>query len=94
MRRNTSAFWMRKVLASSWNPGNTRLMVLFDPGRIKRGLLPLNESGPHPMEGRSYTLAIDGEWKEANGQPLGQETDPLYPITTPGSLEPPRTSVF
>ncbi len=35
-----------------WDTTNTRLTVLFDPGRIKRGLLPLNESGPNIQEGR------------------------------------------
>ena len=29
-----------------WDAGNQRLTVLFDPGRIKRGLVPTNEIGP------------------------------------------------
>ncbi|MGA3242755.1 MAG: hypothetical protein ABSG03_41460, partial [Bryobacteraceae bacterium] len=53
-----------------WDPANTRLTVLFDPGRIKRGLLPLRESGPNIEEGRQYTLAIGHEWLDANGEPL------------------------
>jgi hypothetical protein len=53
-----------------WDPTNTRLTVLFDPGRIKRGLLPLNESGPNIQEGRRYTLSIAREWLDANGSPL------------------------
>ena len=56
-----------------WDPGNTRLTVLFDPGRIKRGLVPLRDSGPNLIEGRSYTLVIDKDWKDASGQPLTSE---------------------
>jgi len=53
-----------------WDPGNTRLTVLFDPGRIKRGLAPLRESGPNLEEGKRYTLVIGQEWLDANGTPL------------------------
>jgi hypothetical protein len=64
-----------------WDPGNTRLTVLFDPGRIKRGLLPLNESGPNLMEGRNYTLVIDHEWKDANGQALVSDFKKAFHVT-------------
>ncbi len=53
-----------------WDRTNTRLTVLFDPGRIKRGLLPLEESGPNIVEGRSYTLVISNDWLDAKGMPL------------------------
>ncbi len=53
-----------------WDSANTRLTVLFDPGRIKRGLVPLNESGPNLREGGRYTLAIAADWLDANSQPL------------------------
>lgn len=53
-----------------WDPGNTRLTVLFDPGRIKRGLVPLRDSGPNILEGKRYTLEIDPAWKDAAGQAL------------------------
>jgi hypothetical protein len=56
-----------------WDPANTRLTVLFDPGRIKRGLLPLRESGPNMEEGQRYTLVIGREWLDANGAPLAAE---------------------
>jgi hypothetical protein len=81
-----------------WDPTNTRLTVLFDPGRIKRGLLPLNESGPNIQEGRHYTLSIARDWLDAAGSPLaeaftkpfhvvGEEREPVDPakwrIATP-----------
>lgn len=56
-----------------WDPANTRLTVLFDPGRIKRGLLPLRESGPNIEEGKRYTLVIGREWLDANGLPLAAD---------------------
>jgi hypothetical protein len=53
-----------------WNRDGTRLTVLFDPGRIKRGVLPLHEVGPSIVDGKSYTLVIDREWLDSRGAPL------------------------
>lgn len=53
-----------------WDPSLTRLTVLFDPGRIKRGVQPLEEIGPALIEGKRYSLVIDAKWKDGNGQPL------------------------
>jgi hypothetical protein len=50
-----------------WDPDYKRLTVLFDPGRIKRGLVPTNEVGPPLIEGRAYTLVIDQDWMDARG---------------------------
>jgi len=55
-----------------WDPQNTRLTVLFDPGRIKRGVLPEMQLGPPIVEGKHYTLVIDREWKDARGVQLQQ----------------------
>jgi hypothetical protein len=56
-----------------WDSGQTRLTVLFDPGRIKRGVLPREESGTALEAGRKYTLVVGGRWEDANGQSLGRE---------------------
>lgn len=53
-----------------WDRDTTRLTILFDPGRIKRGVLPLEEVGPALQSGRSYTLVVDRNWQDAQGQPL------------------------
>jgi hypothetical protein len=53
-----------------WDPGNQRLTVLFDPGRIKRGLVPTNEIGPPIVEGKHYKLVIDRDWHDARGARL------------------------
>ena len=54
-----------------WDREQRRLTVLFDPGRIKRGLVPNEEVGPPLIEGKRYTLVVDGEWQDANGKALG-----------------------
>ncbi len=56
-----------------WDPNNTRLTVLFDPGRIKRGVLPNEQLGPPIVEGKHYTLVIDRGWQDARGVPLEGE---------------------
>ncbi len=56
-----------------WDPTGTRLTVLIDPGRIKRGLRPREEAGPVLEAGRSYTLVIDRAWRDAEGDPLKSE---------------------
>ena len=53
-----------------WDHGMQRLTVLFDPGRIKRGVLPREELGPALIEGEQYILRIDRDWQDAGGAPL------------------------
>ena len=53
-----------------WNPELTRLTLIIDPGRIKRGVQPLEEVGPVLQAGKSYTLVIDRGWQDAQGNPL------------------------
>jgi hypothetical protein len=55
-----------------WDPDHRRLTVLFDPGRIKRGLVPTNEIGPPVAEGKHYRLVIDREWHDAQGVRLAE----------------------
>jgi hypothetical protein len=50
-----------------WDQNNQRLTVLFDPGRIKRGLVPTTTIGPSVVEGKRYKLVIDKEWHDARG---------------------------
>jgi hypothetical protein len=53
-----------------WSPEGTRLTLLFEPGRIKHGLVPRMEEGTILTAGHSYTLTIDGKWPDADGRPL------------------------
>lgn len=53
-----------------WNEDRTRYTLLFDPGRVKRGILPNMEKGRALERGRKYTLVVDREWRDAEGRPL------------------------
>ena len=66
-----------------WNPDGTRLTILFDPGRIKSGLLPREQDGPVLQEGQSYTLKIDVTWPDAAGVPLKKGFTKKFIVTAP-----------
>lgn len=53
-----------------WSNDGTRFTLLFDPGRIKRGLKPREEVGPVLEAGKAYTLVVDRDWLDAKGNPL------------------------
>ena len=82
-----------------WDKSGTRLTLLIDPGRIKRGLRPREEDGPVLEAGKKYTLAIDKRWRDARGQPLAAGFEKRFaagpPIetaldTATWQIEPPR----
>ncbi|MEM7337195.1 MAG: Ig-like domain-containing protein [Actinomycetota bacterium] len=50
-----------------WSADRTRLTVLVDPGRIKRGVATNLDLGPAFTEGDQYVLAVDGGWPSADG---------------------------
>jgi hypothetical protein len=53
-----------------WSPDHKRFTVFFDPGRVKKGILPNQQMG-RPLEaGHTVTLVIDREWRDENGLPL------------------------
>ncbi len=56
-----------------WDRAGKRLTVLFDPGRIKRGLIPHKDVGPALIASRAYQLVIDRDWPDAAGNPLMRE---------------------
>jgi len=66
-----------------WNPEMTRLTLFIDPGRIKRGVKPLEEVGPSLEQGKDYTLVIDREWKDAAGKPLKEAFRKSFHVTPP-----------
>lgn len=61
-----------------WDPQHTRLTVLFDPGRIKRGLVPARQLGTPIVEGRHYRLEIDSGWRDANGASLLRDFEKTF----------------
>jgi hypothetical protein len=56
-----------------WNLERTRFTVFFDPGRVKRGILPNRQSGRALTRGQRYTLVIKPAWRDTHGQTLQQE---------------------
>jgi hypothetical protein len=71
-----------------WDRAGTRLTLLFDPGRIKSGLVPRVEDGPILVAGRSYTVRVDPSWPDANGRPLGAPFEARY-TAGPADATPP-----
>ena len=53
-----------------WDPDGKRLTVLFDPGRIKRGLASLHDAGTSLEAGKRYTLVVDVHWRDSHGVSL------------------------
>jgi len=56
-----------------WDREGKRVTLLFDPGRVKRDLKPHREAGTPLVEGRSYTLVVGREWRDAESLPLAAE---------------------
>jgi len=75
-----------------WDPTGTRFTLLFDPGRIKRGLKPREEFGPALEQGKRYTLVIDRAWKDAEGTPLDVGFRKAFSVGPPDDTQPdPKT---
>lgn len=54
-----------------WDPSGTRLTLLFDPSRVKRGLVPHEDLGRALQADQHYLLEVDAAWPDAQGMPLG-----------------------
>jgi hypothetical protein len=66
-----------------WNPAMTRLTLFIDPGRIKRGVQPLEVLGPALQEGKRYTLGIDQAWNDAAGSSLKEAFQKTFKVGPP-----------
>lgn len=71
-----------------WDPSGTRLTVLIDPGRIKRGVRPLEEVGPALVAGGSYALEVDSGWLDAEGRPLEESFRQEFRVGPPDRESP------
>jgi hypothetical protein len=63
-----------------WDPAHQRFTVLFDPGRIKRGIKANLEQGPPLKTGRKYELVIDAAWPDATGRPLANSFRKVFKV--------------
>jgi len=71
-----------------WSPDGTRFTLMFDPGRIKRGLRPREEVGPVLEAGKSYSLLIEKEWPDAMGNPLESSFRKSFRVDQPDETSP------
>lgn len=53
-----------------WDLAMTRLTLLIDPGRIKRGVKPLEDIGPVFEAGKTYELTLAAACRDASGRTL------------------------
>jgi hypothetical protein len=53
-----------------WNADHTRYTMFFDPGRVKRDILPNREMGRALEPGARYAVVVSHEWRDAAGLPL------------------------
>ncbi len=63
-----------------WNRDRTRLTMLLDPARIKRGLIPHLEAGYPLREGRSVVVTVGTTFRDAHGQPLQETASRQYEV--------------
>lgn len=71
-----------------WDNTGTRLTLLIDPGRIKRGLKPREDVGPSLEAGKSYTLRIDARWPDAKGNRLTKGFAKHFKVGPPDDVQP------
>jgi len=71
-----------------WNPEMTRFTLFFEPGRIKQGLVPREELGPSLTIGHSYTLLVDGAWRDGENRPLIESAKKTFRIVPPDHTQP------
>jgi hypothetical protein len=63
-----------------WDPGRTRLTLLLEPGRIKRGLAPHEEVGYPLTLGMAIVVAVDRSFHDADGLPLVAGAERRYRV--------------
>lgn len=66
-----------------WNGDRRRFTILFDPGRVKRGILPNREMGRPLRPGDAFTLVVRREWPDAHAKPLASEFRKDYRVGPP-----------
>jgi hypothetical protein len=63
-----------------WDRDRRRLTLLFDPGRIKQGLRPHQESDYPLRPGRPIRVVIDSGFVDATGRPLRRSFERRYEV--------------
>jgi hypothetical protein len=63
-----------------WNGDRTRFTILFDPGRVKRGILPNRKMGRPLRAGGSFSILVARDWPDAHGQPMSDTFKKTYRV--------------
>ena len=63
-----------------WDRERRRYTIFFDPGRVKRGILPNEQLGRPLREGGEYALVIDASWNDAEGSPLKESYRKVFRV--------------
>ena len=66
-----------------WSGDHTRFTILFDPGRVKRGILPNRTMGRPLRPGARFTIVVGRDWPDAHGLPLASEFRKDYRVGPP-----------
>jgi len=77
-----------EVVNGLWDPGQTRLTLLFHPGRVKRGVAPGERLGPALREGRRYRLVVDAAMADAAGTALGTPYEHAFAVVAADRASP------
>ncbi|HEU5291166.1 MAG TPA: Ig-like domain-containing protein [Cyclobacteriaceae bacterium] len=65
-----------------WDAERKRFTLLFDPGRVKRGIRSNVELGSPLQSGQTYHLVIDSAWRDANGNPLSSSYTKTFSVSS------------
>ncbi|MEM8541917.1 MAG: hypothetical protein AAGF25_13260 [Pseudomonadota bacterium] len=64
-----------------WNESRTRLTLLLDPGRIKRGVAQNLALGPALLEGNRYSIVIEEGWPSASGEKSARQFEQSFVVS-------------
>ncbi len=63
-----------------WDPDGYRLTLLFDPGRVKRGIRTNLEQGRPLVAGRSYRLRVAPGWQDRSGRAIATASTKAFTV--------------
>jgi hypothetical protein len=71
-----------------WDESRQRFTLLFDPGRVKRGLRSNLEDGAPLEAGKRYRLLIDRNWRDGEGNLLAADFEKAFSVVAPDRKSP------
>ena len=63
-----------------WDRAHARVTILFDPARIKRGLVPHEAIGYPLVEGETVEVVVDAGFRDGDGRPLVETFTRRYTV--------------